>query len=240
MHLIIDIGNTQTKIALFEQNSFISHQFVETPELKTQLEQILVNHSITASILSSVVGSLPEIELLLASKTKSFIFNHKTPIPITNKYLTPKTLGLDRLANAIALSKQFPRQNAMSIDIGTCIKFDFVSQKGHYLGGSISLGLLMRYQALSFYTAKLPELNPIENPLLIGTNTQKSIHSGVLLGMQSEIEGIISRYSVQYSELKVVLTGGDHNYFAEAFKNSIFARPNLTLEGLNEVLLFNE
>jgi type III pantothenate kinase len=123
------------------------------------------------------------------------------------------------------------------IDTGTCLKADFISAEGVYLGGSISPGFMMRYRSLNFYTGKLPLLEPLAEAELIGNTTAGSIHSGVLNGMALEIEGIISRYRTMYPDLECILTGGDHAVFHGKLKSRIFAAPTLTLEGLNSILL---
>lgn len=240
MNLVVDIGNTQTKLAVFNKHHLLQQQFAKTENLSEELSKILKHFTVLNSIISSVVDPLPQVEKLLSSNSNLLKFSSNTPVPLKNEYLSPETLGLDRLANAIALSHLFPNQNALSIDIGTCIKYDFKSKTNTYLGGGISPGLNMRYKSLHDFTAKLPLLTPIENSPLVGATTNESIHSGVLWGVINEIEGTISKYQLQYSDLIIVMTGGDHVHFAKALKNSIFARPNLTLEGLNEVLIFNE
>lgn len=239
MNLVIDIGNTAAKLGVFDRTELKSVQSVKSNIIENAVTDLKSQFKIDKCILSSVTQLRSE-GILALKQINTLDFNHKTPIPIKNKYETPETLGLDRLANAVALCKHYPNSPALAIDFGTCIKCDLVNSEGEFLGGSISPGMQMRYKALNEFTAKLPLVDPSDNVELTGANTETSIKSGVQRGIRAEIDGIIKEYQAQYSELQVVFTGGDHKYFAKAFKNSIFARPNLTLEGLNEVLLFND
>ena len=240
VNLVIDIGNTQIKLALFSDRKLVTKQVYTSAEIPSVIKSLFTKYDIRDTILSSVTKTNLELLKLLESKNGVVCFDEYTKIPIENLYQTPKTLGKDRLANAIGASQLFKNEHVLCIDIGTCIKFDIITKLGHYLGGSISPGVNMRFQSLNVFTAKLPLIERKDNPDLIGTTTNSSIQSGIQWGIEKEIDGTITEYHRQYPQLKVVLTGGDHIHFAKALKNSIFARPNLTLEGLNEVLIFNE
>ena len=163
----------------------------------------------------------------------------KLKISLKNLYTTPETLGLDRLALVAAATQHYPKTNALVIDAGTCITYDFVDANAHYFGGAISPGLKMRYKALNNQTAQLPLLQPSNLKSYIGTSTEASIHSGVVHGIVQEIQGVISTYSSDYSDLTVILTGGDANFLCKQFKISIFANSNFLLEGLNFLLDYN-
>jgi type III pantothenate kinase len=143
------------------------------------------------------------------------------------------------LALAAAATQQYPNTNTLIIDAGTCITYDFVDANAHYLGGAISPGLQMRYNALHHQTAQLPLLQPSDTNSYIGSTTDTSIHSGVVHGIVQEIQGVISTYSSDYLDLTVILTGGDANFLLKQFKISIFANSNFLLEGLNFLLDYN-
>ncbi|HSM63616.1 MAG TPA: type III pantothenate kinase, partial [Gillisia sp.] len=153
---------------------------------------------------------------------------------------TPKTLRNDRIAVRSAACKTYPTQNVLVIDAGTCITFDFKNAENRYLGGAISPGLQMRFQAMHTFTENLPLLEPEDEVELIGNTTVKSMQSGVVTGIIAEIEGVISRYSSQFEDLKIILTGGDSQFLCKRLKNSIFANSNFLLEGLNYILEFNK
>ena len=127
----------------------------------------------------------------------------------------------------------------VSIDIGTCIKFDLISKNDGYLGGSIAPGINLRYRSLNDYTGKLPLLFNKSATQLVGNDTNSSIQSGVLNGMNAEINGLIKMYTEQYSDLTFFMTGGDARYFDLDSKNDIFADENLTLIGLFEIYKHN-
>lgn len=193
--------------------------------------------SLTAVVVSSVAG-MPEALLgrLQASAPCLFPDEH-TPLPLINRYQSPETLGRDRLANAVAACVHYPGRDVLVLDMGTCLKLDFVNSSGEYLGGSISPGLLMRYRALHAFTARLPLLEPVASTALIGTDTAGSIHAGVLEGYRAEAEGMIAAYTLEKPGLTVLLTGGDAPRFLDRLKSRIFAAPDLTLRGLHAIYL---
>jgi len=94
---------------------------------------------------------------------KILVLNHKTKMPFINKYMTPSTLGVDRLALMAGAVNQFPKENVLVIDAGSCITYDFVNTRSEYFGGSISPGIEMRYKSVNSFTANLPLLNKTEN-----------------------------------------------------------------------------
>jgi type III pantothenate kinase len=133
----------------------------------------------------------------------------------------------------------FPQEDVLVIDAGTAVTYDLMTSDGCYQGGSISPGILMRYKALHTFTERLPLLSPEGQPELTGRDTAGSIHSGVINGLVSEVEGIVNEYLRVFPRLKIILTGGDHNYFDKRLKVKTFAAPNLVLEGLNIILNYN-
>ena len=231
--LVVDIGNTNLKAAYFIDNEL--HNTVKNIE---ELTNFIKNNSIDYSIISSV-GDAKLSKRVAELLPNALLANSSIKIPIDVLYKTPNSLGMDRLANAVATSHLHPKSNALVIDIGTCLKFDFVSSKGSYLGGSISPGLRLRFQSLHDYTEKLPLIEKWEKTPLIGTTTNESILSGVINGMESEIFHQIQRYREEYTELFIILTGGDAKMFDLARKNDIFAHENLTLLGLKLMLEAN-
>ena len=155
-----------------------------------------------------------------------------------------KTIGNDRLANAVGAFAQNPNQNSLVIDAGSCLTFDFIDSNNCYHGGAISPGLNMRFQALNTFTESLPLLNAKTTELMLtGMDTNSSIISGVVNGMLGEIKTTIAAYEEKYSKLTIFMTGGDSgflNSIVEFEKNGIFAVENLTLIGLNTILYYND
>jgi type III pantothenate kinase len=198
---------------------------------------------VDASFENLIISSVKTDEALIsswASKAKRyFILNSDLPLPITNLYATPKTLGMDRLAAVCGAHQLFPSDNCLIIDAGTCITYDFKDKEANYHGGSISPGLAMRFKAVHTFTAKLPLVTPKPGVKLIGQSTETSIQSGVVNGLLAEIEGIIRQYLEKFPELQVILCGGDAGFFENQLKASIFASPELVLMGLNTILNYN-
>lgn len=232
MNLVLDIGNTLVKSALFENKELIQQDSFSF-EMDKITQMVLQNSG--KIILSSVTNH--DFSFNSNVDHRILRLSNQTKIPIKNNYQSPETLGNDRLANAVAISAFSKTNRALSIDCGTCLKFDF-ALNGEYLGGSISPGLRMRFKSLHTFTDKLPLIEPKEFDRLNGMNTQESILSGCYRGMLAEINQTISDYETQYGKLDIYLTGGDHLFFANHLKNRIFADPFLTLRGLNEILLF--
>lgn len=239
MNLCLDIGNTRLKAALFNENEELVYHSVFAPFMQENLEQIFADHHITNAILSSVANHGAFINSFLEKRTFFVCLTHKTPLPITNTYATPKTLGRDRLAVVVGGKGIFPSDDILAIDAGTCITYDFIDQKNVYHGGSISLGLQMRFRALQHFTDKLPLVTKTTDCELVGKTTETAIMSGVMQGTAAEMNGIIEQYQQKYPKIKVLLTGGDANFFETNIKSKIFVRPNLVLEGLNKILNYN-
>ncbi len=239
MNLVIDLGNTSAKIGLFSSGELKSHLVL--PELTiTELENFLKKNTTPKKIiLSSVINKTAELENFLSTNFFFLKLNHLTPLPIEKLYNTPETLGNDRIAASVGANNLFPSQNVLAIDAGTCIKYDFVNAKNQYLGGNISPGIDMRFKALNAFTAQLPLVSKGNDSELYGSSTEQAIRLGVQLGAVEEMKGIINRFQSRYSDLKVILTGGDLAFFDNELKNHIFADPFLTLRGLNVILNYN-
>jgi len=239
LNLIIDTGNTRTKLALFQGSEMVAFSGFEGVGAKQIIQFCELNLLIKNAIVSTVKEYPSEINEYLSQRYNTVFFTHNTSVPITNKYCTPETLGKDRLAGVIGALRLIPASDILVIDAGTAITYDFATASGEYLGGAISPGITMRYKALHTFTDRLPLLDYFDDAQLIGDDTSTSIHSGVLNGTVAEMEGIIQHYRNLYPGLKIILTGGDHNYFDKRLKIKTFAAPNLVLEGLNLILDFN-
>lgn len=237
MHLCIDVGNTRWKTGIFEHGELIKFHAFNSNQAFDEISSLLYNHSIDNTIYSSVRFINKEIVDLLDSKTRLTQFDHKTPLPISNEYLSPQTLGLDRLAAIMGVFGD--TENALVIDAGTCITYDLLIDGARYLGGNISPGLDMRFRAVNTFTDKLPRLEQKQLTALYGRTTDEAIEIGIGQGICHEIEGFIDQYGDKYTSIKVFITGGDSNYLVEYLKKKIFVRPNLVLEGLSKILIHN-
>ena len=239
-NLAIDIGNTKIKLGFFENSELIFKKEFNATSFLAGFQALLSEFKVT-DILICASGKSEKIVTFLEEKSLSFkILEHNTPTPFDNHYETPETLGLDRIALTTAAVKVFPGENALVIDAGTCVTYDFKTEDEVYLGGAISPGLNMRFNALHDYTSKLPLLKPVAEPDYLGQNTTKAIQSGVINGIIAEINAAKQWYQDHYGDVKIILTGGDMQFLSRTLKNGIFANSNFLLEGLNYLMLFNK
>ena len=239
MNLLIDIGNTKVKAALFQRDTLADSTSFSLGD-PDALHRFLAHHKPERMMLSSVIAELPLFLEEIKQKITTIPFHAGTPVPLINKYTSLSTLGSDRIAAAVGARKRFPKGPLLVVDSGTCIKYNFINDTGQYLGGGISPGIEMRFRALHGFTGRLPEIEADYSfDLLVGTNTRDSMLSGVMNGALEEVSGIIGQYEIQYPGITTVLTGGNYQFFAKRLKNRIFALPQIVLEGLNEILEYN-
>lgn len=231
----IDFGNTRIKIGLFEKN-----ELTDVFRLSTIDETLALLHSksVRNIIVSSVTISLADIKSKLDFVNKIVFLDHEIPLPIKNNYSTPTTLGYDRLAASVGANARFPNENCLIIDLGTAIKYDLVTDQNTFEGGIISPGREMRFKALHTFTKKLPLLNSLEIPELVGHSTETCMTSGVMNGIVAELNGIIEEYKKNL-KINIIICGGDAPHFETRIKYPTFAAPNLVLEGLNRILQYN-
>jgi type III pantothenate kinase len=238
VNLVIDIGNTRVKAALFKGNSLFEHKLYTT--INDLLSDTAFLKQAKNAIIGSVVNELDDFYKALNIIIPTIVFTSETKIPLTNLYQSASTLGSDRLSASVGAYYLYPNANVVVIDAGTCIKYNFTNSKNEYLGGGISPGIHMRFKALHEFTSKLPFIEAdFLYTNLVGTSTTNSILSGVLNGSVAEIDGIIKDYKAQFADTICVLTGGDSEFLAKRLKNSIFAHQNLVLKGLNDILNYN-
>lgn len=241
MNLVVDIGNTLIKMAVFQDDIILKKKtFLKSDFFKNldELEQQFPK--ISAVLISSVSKTSNKWVQRLEEKYQLYILNPGLPQLFKNLYLTPGTLGNDRIGLASAACKKYPEKNVLIIDAGTCITYDFKNERDEYLGGAISPGIQLRFKALNTFTENLPLLEPEEPVKLLGNSTHNCLQSGVILGTIFEIEGFIEAYKANYKELIIIFTGGDAQLLCKQFKNSIFANSNFLLEGLNYILEYNK
>ncbi|MFW5725806.1 MAG: type III pantothenate kinase [Bacteroidota bacterium] len=238
MNLVIDSGNTFTKIAVVENNEIIHLKNLAQADWE-QIAVLLEEFHVQAAIVSDVTGSAIPLARRLQERMPAVVMDTDTPVPLKKNYHSPATLGSDRLAAAVCGAFMFPGKNVLVIQAGTCITWEVVSAHAAYEGGGISPGLGMRFQALHTFTARLPLVKKQEISFLTGKNTEESVLSGVINGCTAEIDGIIDQYKEIFPDLVVVLGGGDTFFFDKKLKNRIFALQNLVVRGLHIILEYN-
>lgn len=235
--ITLEAGNSTIKLAAFDSLGNVLHtQNVDHSGL-TELIEVNVSAGMTVACAST---ANPEMEArmhaILTSRDAHvhwFRSGGSWPIPI--RYTTPDTLGADRVLHAIAASWNVAGRPCIIVCCGTALVADLVNEKGEFVGGSISPGLNMRFQALHRNTGRLPYVQEWDDDAVseFGTDTIGSIVTGVVLGMADEINHRIERYKRAVSaEAMVFLTGGAAPRLANHLRNINFADPHLIHRGL--------
>ena len=238
MNLIVDIGNTSTKLAVYSGQNKLSVS--RTNELTCEeLEKNLTGYKIGKAILSSVKKIPPFIyELFFSNIPFVHVLSHKSLLPFKIEYETPETLGPDRIAAVAGAFNLFAETEILVIDAGTALTFDFLSAN-IYKGGNISPGLAMRFRALNKFTDRLPFVTPTEHFTFPGRNTTDAITAGVITGVTYEINEYIRTFKKKNTDLKIILTGGDSEYLKDKINFKITYMPDIVIDGLNYILEYN-
>ena len=240
MNLVVDIGNNFFKLGIFENSNLVFSFFDKNDKIDVEIEKIIRSYSKITSALISNVSSIEINDILNKLNIKIYELDSTFIFPFKLNYKTPESLGNDRLALAAAATILFPNSNNLVIDAGTCITIDFIDNNNHFMGGSISPGVKMRYDSLNHYTANLPLLKNENNFNYPGDSTNASIHAGIIGGVSNEINGFIKQINSRNDKVNVILTGGDAKILSKTLKITIFANQNFILEGLNSILNLNK
>jgi type III pantothenate kinase len=242
--LCFDFGNTLLKCAVFDDDSLREIIVLDNDSDET-MKVMVKKYQPQKTILSSVIEHNPNLEKILSAASRFHKLSHLTKLPFSTPVGKPETIGADRLALSAAAVYFYPKKNNLVIGLGSCITYNFINKYDQFIGGSISPGMEMRFRSLHSFTAKLPLIKP--DPIAIGWNfpligydTKTNILSGVLLGMATEVDGIIEFYTEKFSNFNVLLTGGDAPYFARHLKSKIFADPQLIFKGLYAISEYND
>ncbi len=240
MNLIIDIGNTVAKLAVFDDDNLLE-VFYDSNQTLESLPAVCGKYPLSRAVVATVIELNETVESRLKSLPVPLLqLDSTTPLPIKNLYETPQTLGYDRIAAVVGAYQNFPGRDILVIDAGTCITYEFIDSLGRYHGGNISPGVQMRFKALHQFTSKLPLISAEGRMTQLGKNTETAIRMGVLQGVEYEMLGYIETMRHKYPELLVFLTGGDEFSFDTNLKSIIFADRFLVLKGLNRILNYNE
>ncbi|MGB3113298.1 MAG: type III pantothenate kinase [Candidatus Omnitrophota bacterium] len=218
MDILIDIGNTNTSIALAEGKKIVKRYFIRTSREKVSSRSLkrLFGKNIEAIDKALIVSVVPGFLRILKKnikialpKAKVRIVGKDIKVPIKNNYRIPGQVGQDRLVAAFA-AKKLLGTPVVSIDFGTAVTFDCVNRKGEYEGGLIFPGLRISLSSLIDEAALLPRVDIKPTTGLVGQDTKSSINNGTLYGYAAMCDGLIEKLRKKYgSDLKVVATGGD-------------------------------
>jgi type III pantothenate kinase len=238
MNLIADIGNTSTKLALY--NGPVKLSVTRIKDLtREELEKEISGFNIERAIISSV-KKLPQFITAVFSSNIPYVhyLSSRSKLPFKIGYETPETLGSDRIAGIAGAFNLFPQSDLLVIDAGTAITYDFLSN-GIYRGGNISPGLNMRFKALNKFTGKLPLLTPAENFTNPGRNTADAILAGVIMGVTYEINEYIRTFEKNRTDFEILLTGGDSGFLKDKITYQLTYIPDIVIDGLNYILEYN-
>ena len=237
--MVVDIGNTLIKVAVVERDEVVSMQQVDNVEdvdFAALVERFPAMHR---AIVASTAVPTADVAMLLRNRGFEVLeMTPLTPVPIGNAYMSPNTLGVDRLAAAVAAVEVMGCRDCLVVDFGTAITIDLV-ESGIYRGGNISPGVRTRFRALHDYTGRLPECSPTDEEREYGSTTSQAIEQGVMQGITYEVEGYISHFLARNVKISLIFTGGDAKFFVKRIKNAIFANCELVICGLNRILEYN-
>lgn len=244
-HLIVDMGNTSVKVALMREGEAVARATAD--DFSTALLERIPGPIDRAIVSSTRDDGRMAAEALERVGIPTLRFTPSTPVPIEIGYLTPETLGRDRVAAAVGAADRYPEDDLLIIDCGTAVTVDRVERRtdgGHrFAGGFISPGAWLRFRALNDYTAALPLIGPEgweeEASDAPGRTTAEAVKRGVMTGLQMEIEGHIEISRRKNQKIRVIFTGGEAKYFVKRIKNTIFANRDLVFEGLDRILAYN-
>jgi type III pantothenate kinase len=238
MNLIVDIGNTSTKLAIYEDGKKIAVSRLKNLNCKA-LDDELMGFSINKTIISSTKKLPPDFtQLFFGSVTYVHILSAGSLLPFKIEYDTPETLGPDRIAAVAGAYSLFRGKDVLIIDAGSALTFDYLSGDT-YKGGNISPGLRMRFKALNKFTDKLPLVSNINSYSFPGRNTNDAITAGVITGVTYEINEYIRTFENKQSDFITVLTGGDGEFLKDKINYQITYMPDIVIDGLNYILEYN-
>ena len=254
MILAVDIGNTHTNLALFAGEALQRHWVLATALHRTTDEYLIVlerllalggveRAAIAGAVIASVVPPLTatwsDLAAGIVGPQSVLVMDERTVTGIENRYVSPRDVGADRLANAVA-AKAACGCPVIVVDFGTATTLDVVSREGAYLGGAILPGPEMAAEALYAKTARLPRVSVTDPGVAIGNSTDLSIQSGIFYGTVGAIDSLIERIHAELGErCPVLATGGAAQPFVEASRFIERYDPFLTLSGLREIWRLN-
>jgi type III pantothenate kinase len=246
MILAVDIGNTNIVFGVFDGSRIMCHWRIGTDKAKTSDEYGILfrelmkirdidPESIDGAVISCVV---PTIQSTVSNAVKTYFDVNpvvvgpgiKTGMPIL--YHNPKEVGADRIVNGVAAYEKY-RGGVIVVDFGTATTFDCVSDKGEYLGGVITPGLMISAEALYREASKLPRVEIAKPENIIGKTTVESIQSGLIHGYAGLVDGVVTKIkSEMKTEPRVIATGGVAGLIAPESRTIEEVDEFLTLRGL--------
>jgi type III pantothenate kinase len=248
MLLVIDIGNTHTVIGVYDRKHLVKDWRIRTERRTTEDEfNILASNLFSESNISSnkinktiISCVVPPMVTILDSFCHKYLGHAPHWVDATSaastlpiRYKNPSEVGADRIVNAIAAFQKY-QTSLVVIDFGTATTFDSISEKGEYLGGAISPGIMIASEALFMKASKLPRVEIFVPPKnVIGKDTASSIQSGIIFGYAGLVDGMVRRMKIEMgTNPRVIATGGLAELICQVSETIEVVEPSLTLEGL--------
>jgi type III pantothenate kinase len=246
MLLAIDIGNTNVVLGVYDKEKLVEHWRVGTNTQITPDEYAMIFKDlfgfaalgfdqISGVIISTVVPPLLPVMIEMSRKyfrIEPMVVTHKLKTGIIIRYDNPKEVGADRIVNAAAAYKLYGGP-LIIVDFGTATTFCAVTKTGEYLGGAICPGMKISAEALFQRASKLPRVELVRPPSVIGSDTISAMQAGIIYGYAGLVDGIVERMKKELSlDARVVATGGLAELVSRETKTIQEIRPHLTLEGL--------
>ena len=254
MILAIDVGNTNTVIGVFRGSELVSSYRVSTDRASTSDEygmlmlQLLAFDSIPRSEIDGIIISsvVPPLIGVFETTCKKY-FGHEPLVVgpgvrtgMSIRYENPKEVGADRIVNAVAGSELYGGPMII-VDFGTATTFCAISAEGEYLGGAIAPGGMISAEALYARAARLPRVELVKPPSVIGRNTVSSMQSGIIYGFAGQVDAIARRMKAELGvNARVVATGGLAELIARESSEIEIVNPHLTQHGLRIILERNQ
>lgn len=246
MILVLDTGNTNIVLGVYENDILIHHWRMETDRMKTEDEygmqvKSLFTHAgisfnqIDGIIISSVVPSIMFSLEAMCQKyfgMKPIIVGPGVKTGLNIKYENPREVGADRIVNAVAAIHEYGSP-LIIVDFGTATTYCYVNEKGEYMGGAIAPGIGISTEALFTRASKLPRIELTRPDHVIGKNTVAAMQAGIVYGYVGQVEGIVNRMKkISKQPPKVIATGGMASLIGDETTIMDKIDPFLTLKGL--------
>lgn len=245
MLLVVDIGNTNTVIGLFDGPRFMQKWRISTLQRTTDefgllLLQLLTHHKVQLTDINGVAVCtvVPSVLYAIEKGVRRYldltarVLDHKSALGFPVRIDNPRELGPDRVVNAVAAMERIAPP-FLIVDFGTATTFDCVDATGAYVGGAIAPGLQISADALFSKTARLPRVDVQRPERAIGTNTTAAMQSGVFWGYVSLVDGLARRCKEELGgQVHCIATGGLSNLVGRACKEVDEVDEHLTLHGL--------
>ncbi|WP_070121562.1 type III pantothenate kinase [Bacillus marinisedimentorum] len=253
MIFVLDVGNTNTVLGVYEGDYLKYHWRIETSRNKTEDEYGMVMKSllehvgltfadIEGAIISSVVPPIMfSLERMFDKyfHVKPLIVGPGIKTGLNIKYDNPREVGADRIVNAVA-GIHYYGAPLVIVDFGTATTYCSINENKHYMGGLIAPGINISTEALYSRAAKLPRIEIQRPPSIVGKNTVTAMQSGIFYGYVGQVDGIVSRMKKQSAITpKVIATGGLASLIAEETDTIDVVDKFLTLKGLHLIYMRN-